>query len=123
MIRAHENTLAHRFSNLERYSGAHPRNSASVEKALEWFLTWRLKLSSYPELMWCDSVEELKLRPLSPKVFQLQAMIRLGPESNVNIIRKCHAVGTFTLDRNGRGFKRYDLEVIDSGNSYALRKG
>ncbi|MBU2714457.1 hypothetical protein [Zooshikella harenae] len=121
-IRKQESRLAFKLSNIDHYSKANPKNINSIENALEWFLTWRLKLSDYSEIMWCDGVEKLELEKLAPKKWKFSAVAWIGPESNIDIINKCNVLGSLLLNRNGTGIKSYFIDIDDNGKKYTAKK-
>lgn len=122
MIRAHEQTLAHRIFNKEKYALVHPRNSNSIENAFEWFLSWRLKRSDYPDILWCDGAEDINITWQSQRDFSFTAKVRVGSENDVSVINECQAKGTFKLTRNCNGFKSYRISVYDKGYVYRASK-
>lgn len=120
MIRKQEYRLARNLDKLRKKAAI--AEDVSLELDMEWFLTWRLKLTDFPERMWCDGVEDLQLTRKDDRSYSMQAKIWIGPE-HVSIEYLCDLFGTITLSQNRQRLKGYWLEIQDKGKTYLLRKG
>ena len=120
MIRKQENRLARNLEKSRKRAASD--QDVSVELDMEWFLTWRLKLTDFPETMWCDGVEELQLTRKDLRSYSMQAKIWIGPEHDVNIEYLCDLIGTIMLSQNRQRLKSYRLTIWDKGKAYLLRK-
>ena len=91
-----------------------------LESNLEWFLTWRLKLTGQPTVMWCDGVLDLCIEQRGEHEFQLSARAYIGPESNVNYPPLCDVNGTIELDPKSDRLKRYSLNIDYEGRDFTI---
>ena len=103
-------------------SAADDGGCSRLESEMEWFLTWRLKLADFPETMWCDGVQVVRLTREGGRSFRIQARIWIGPERDVSIEYLRDLAGTITLSQNRRRLKSYRLEIRDNGRTFWLRK-
>src|SRR5438034_42673 len=113
MIRKQEYRLARILDKLRKKAAT--AEDVSLELDMEWFLTWRLKLTDFPERMWCDGVEDLRLTRKDDRSYSMQAKIWIGPEHDVNVEYLCDLFGTITLSQNRQRLKGYWLEIQDKG--------
>ncbi len=93
-----------------------------LETDFEWFLTWRVKLTRFPHIIWCDGVEIAKLRNCGELTFYVEAKIWLGPESNVSIEFLCEMKGTITLNKKFDELEEYKLAIIYEDQEYLICK-
>lgn len=121
MVLKQEEPLAHSLDNLPK-SAADETSLFELKSNMEWFLTWRLKLADFPETMWCDGVQDLRLTWEGRRSCRIFAKIWIGPERDTKIMYLTELSGTITLSQNRRGLKGYRLEVQDGGRTYWLRK-
>lgn len=93
-----------------------------LENDLEWFVTWKIKQVTKPDTFWCDGATDLHLERLSKKLLQIKALIRIGPESNVNCISEAILQGTILLSSHGKRLKAYKLVIEEGESKYVLSK-
>ena len=79
-----------------------------LERDLEWFLTWRMKLANTPTIMWCDGVLDLAIHSLGDLSYEINAKAYIGPESDPNTTL-CAVNGTLALDKVADRLKAYRL--------------
>lgn len=122
IIRQHEERLAKILNNLNSSQDISTEVS-ELEWELEFFLTWRLKLMKFPETMWCDGVEQLKIDKTHKRSFYIEAKIVIGPERDINTLYYCDLFGTITLNQALNCLKNYRLKINDDGKIYMAQKG
>ena len=85
-LKAHVRKMEERFvrSMKEPDQEEAPRE---LESNLEWFLTWRLKLTGPPTVMWCDGVLDLCIEQLGEHEFELSARAHTLDRNRILIIR------------------------------------
>lgn len=81
-----------------------------LERDLEWFLTWRLKLADTPTVLWCDGVLNLAIHSRGGVVYEINAKAYIGPESDANTTL-CAVGGTLTLDEIAHRLRGYTLNI------------
>jgi hypothetical protein len=125
VIRKQEAQLAKSFAELE-LEGISPSveltNIGSLEGAMEWFLTWRLKLGHYPYIMWCDGVQDLLVTPVGRRSYYVEAEVWIGPEADTNVERLCGLKGTITLNQRLNKLRSYRLYIADEERMYVANK-
>jgi hypothetical protein len=93
-----------------------------LEVDFEWFLTWRVKLTRFPHLVWCDGVEIAELKHFDEQTYYIEAKIWLGPESNVNIEFLCEMKGFITLNKKFDELADYIFEISYEKQKYLICK-
>lgn len=96
--------------------------SSSLASDLEWLFSWKLKACRTPEYYWCDGVEKIVLHQSGKYEFQITASLWIGPESNVNIIKKEKVTGIVVLKPTGKGFNNYRFVITYGDDSLVLMK-
>ena len=81
-----------------------------LERDLEWFLTWRLKLADTPTVLWCDGVLDLAIHSRGDLSYEIKAKVYVGPESDATTTL-CTVGGTLALDEMAHRLKRYTLSI------------
>lgn len=118
-LKAHVRKMEARFvkSMKEPDQEESPRE---LESNLEWFLTWRLKLTGPPTVMWCDGVLDLCIEQLGEHDFELSARGYIGPESDVDYPPLCDVYGTIELNPEDDQLKRYSLNIEYEGQEFTI---
>ena len=93
-----------------------------LEIDFEWFLTWRVKLTRFPHLVWCDGVEIIELKHYDKLTYIVEAKIWLGPESNVNIEFLCEMKGVITFNKKFDALEDYKFEVAYEKQKFLICK-
>jgi len=94
-----------------------------LETALEYFLTWRLKLGCGPQLLWCDGTSAVQLNALSPNEYCIEGKARIGPEGgNAEDLFPVDFLGTIRIDASRSSLKAYHLVFSGVGNRLVARK-
>jgi hypothetical protein len=122
MIRRMEGNLANIVTEFYGNTNHAQKNRQQIESALEWFMTWRIKLSAYKEPMWCDGIQNLDITSSGRGVFHIKGQVIIGPESNVRHLYKCPLSGTLSLSRNFKTINKYRIELVDNGEKYLFTK-
>ncbi|MET0123767.1 MAG: hypothetical protein ABW124_22275 [Candidatus Thiodiazotropha sp. 6PLUC9] len=94
---------------------------SDFEIALEWFITWRIKLVTPSNPFWCDGVTDLNVTVDNDEIISVTASIRIGPESDVMNIYKGELQGTFHVKENNSELVAYDILVSENGRTYEMR--
>jgi hypothetical protein len=94
---------------------------SDVETALEWFITWRIKLVSPDNPFWCDGVTDLNVSVDDDETISVAASIQIGPESDVMNIYEGVLQGIFHLNDNRNELAAYDIFVSENGRTYEMR--
>src|SRR5262245_6730720 len=81
-----------------------------LERNLEWFLTWRLKLAGTRTTMWCDGVVDLAIHSMGAGSYEISAKAYVGPESDASTTL-CDICGTIAPDENVDRLKNYSLAI------------
>ena len=93
-----------------------------LENDLEWFVTWKIKQVTKPDTFWCDGATDLHLERLPNKSLHIKALVRIGPESDVNYINEATLHGTLLLSPHGKRLKSYKLVIESNESTYVLSK-
>jgi hypothetical protein len=93
---------------------------SDLETALEWFITWRIKLVSPENPFWCDGVTDLNVTVDDDKAISVTATIRIGPETDVMNIYEGILQGIFHLNDNKNELAAYDILVSENGRTYEM---
>ncbi len=120
-IRSMERRLAVEIGSLRGSNTFTKMNYYPINGAMEWFITWKVKISNLPEIMWCDGVEDLQLS-IEGKLVKISAKLRIGPESDVRKIYPSQVNGVLYFDRNKKNFKRYKIDIDYGEKVYVLQK-
>lgn len=99
------------------------KSSPMIESTFEFFLTWRLKISTYPQKMWCDGVKDLSLTYTGANSLAVSALIYIGLESDCcENMYWCQFSGVFHTNHKKTTFKSYTLSVLDKNHIYTANK-
>ena len=90
-----------------------------LQSNLEWFLTWRLKLSGTPVPMWCDGFKDLEIVDLDSSTYQLRGLGWVGPETDVSP-KLCPVSGTVVLEPTVNALKSYSISIAYDDHSLLL---
>jgi hypothetical protein len=90
-----------------------------LERNLEWFLTWRLKLADTPSVMWCDGVIDLAIHSQGDLSYEISARAYIGPESATDTTLWTLA-GTIVLDKIADRLRAYKLTIAYEGESFVI---
>lgn len=91
-----------------------------LEVALEWFITWRIKLENLDYRMWCDGVSNLDVTIDNDSELSVYATVYLGPESDVSTIYKGILQGWFKLVVEQGKIDSFDLAVSVNDKTYTM---
>ena len=81
-----------------------------LERNLEWFLTWRLKLAETSTVMWCDGVIDLAIHSQEELSYTIQAKAYIGPERDASTTL-CAFDGRFALAENTHRLRSYTVKI------------
>ena len=81
-----------------------------LERDLEWFLTWRLKLADTHTTMWCDGVLDLTLHRCGDLSYEISAKAYIGPECDATTTL-CDLTGILMLDEIAHRLRGYTLTI------------
>jgi hypothetical protein len=90
-----------------------------LERNLEWFLTWRLKLADVPTLMWCDGVIDLALHQKGRLTYEIKARAYIGPESDTAPTLRA-MVGTIVLDETSDRLRSYVFNIASEEETFDI---
>ncbi|HSE24900.1 MAG TPA: hypothetical protein VLB68_24785 [Pyrinomonadaceae bacterium] len=90
-----------------------------LERDLEWFLTWRLKLADVPTVMWCDGVIDLALHRKGKLTYEIKARAYIGPESDTAATLRT-MVGTIVLDETSDRLRSYALNIASEEEAFYI---
>lgn len=91
-----------------------------LEVALEWFITWSVKLEDLDDRMWCDGVSNLDVTIDNDNELSVYATVYLGPESDVSTIYKGILQGWFKLVVEQEKIDSFDLAVSVNDKTYTM---
>src|SRR5688572_30478566 len=57
-IRRMERQLAVEIGSVKGGNVFTKMNYYPINSAMEWIITWKIKISNFPEIMWCDGIED-----------------------------------------------------------------
>jgi hypothetical protein len=121
IIRKMENRLAQHLAIVGTEQPT-PQQEATLKSDIEWFITWAIKKSEFPESMWCDGVTELKISSENKRTYSIVAALVVGPESNVSLLYPCELSGSVTLSSHQKRLVSYQLQLNYQGNGYCVSK-
>ena len=122
-IRKMEAIVAQSIADLGlRGTPADSLDVSQLERDMEWFLTWRLKLGRFPYRMWCDGVEILLMRKLDKRSYHIEARAWVGPEADTRVESLCPMKGIMTLNARSDELRSYELQIAYQGQTYCTRK-
>jgi hypothetical protein len=91
-----------------------------LERDLEWFLTWRLKLADVPTVMWCDGVMDLALHQKEKLTYEVRARAYIGPESDTTYPTLRAFSGTIVLDETAGRLSSYALNIASDEEVFVI---
>ena len=118
-LKAHVRKMEERFVRSMKEPDQE-ESPGELESNLEWFLTWRLKLTGPPTVMWCDGVLDLCIEQRREHEFELSARAYIGPESKVDYPPLCDVYGTIELNPKDDQLKRYSLNIEYEGQEFTI---
>ena len=89
---------------------------------LEWLLTWKLKTGCCPIIMWCDGLENLKMRKVGKYRMAFKSDIWIGPEDGSGNTSKGTITGETTIRHTAKCLKSYNMEIRHEGATYIAKK-
>lgn len=73
--------------------------------------------------MWCDGVEDLKIISKTDLIYDIEARVWIGKESDVSYIHLCNLQGTLMLNQKLNKLKRYKFYFVYKEKIYISQKG
>lgn len=123
--------ISRRVIRMERYvatSLSHFLNNSKMydyrvlASNLEWMFTWKLKTKCMPEFFWCDGVDEIVLTKIGKYEIKISAILWLGPESNMDIIKKERFFGKVYMKPSGKGLRYYQFYINFGDSIFVVSK-
>lgn len=97
-------------SNLKSHSLQLPFTQ-NLSSDLEWLLTWKLKTGCVPQVMWCDGVEKLMVKPIGKYRIRFKARAWIGPENSDDYPNESDIFGEIEIKHTGKQLKNYWIAI------------
>jgi hypothetical protein len=118
----HERFVAQAVAVYLENPNARPKRKPRLDSDLEWLLTWKLKTRCCPRIMWCDGLENLKIRKTGKNSLAFKSEIWVGPEDGSGNTSKGTISGEIEVKHTAKQLKSYQMEISHEGSSYIAKK-
>ncbi|WP_196159772.1 hypothetical protein [Reinekea sp. G2M2-21] len=118
----HERFVASAVAEYLEIYGTKPKRKPRLSSNLEWLLTWKLKTTLCPILMWCDGLENIKVKRIGKYRMAFRSEIWIGPEDGSGITSKGTITGEIEVRHTGKQLKNYAMVIQHENCTYEAKK-